>query len=207
MSRLHNEILTKEQAGLLSLVKKFSKNFFLVGGTAIALHIGHRRSIDFDLFSDKAFNNNKIKRTLTLSEKIERIFKDENGQYTIAINKVRFTFFQYPFAVTPRKNFDGIIQLPDLLALAAMKAYALGHRAKWKDYVDLYFVMKKYHGIAKIIQKAKHIFGREFNEKIFRVQLAYFKDIDYSEKVIFMKGFETKDGVIKKVLTDFSVAE
>ncbi|MCB6599156.1 hypothetical protein LI118_17050, partial [Erysipelatoclostridium ramosum] len=72
------------------------------------------------------------------------------------------------------------IKLPDLLTLAAMKAYALGRRAKWKDYVDLYFAMKDYFPISAIVKKAKGIFGAEFNEKIFRAQLAYFKDIDYS---------------------------
>ena len=47
---MHKEIFTKEQTDLLPLIKEFSKDFILVGGTAIALHIGHRQSIDFDLF-------------------------------------------------------------------------------------------------------------------------------------------------------------
>ena len=46
---MHKEILTKEQLELLPTIKFFSKDFGLVGGTAIALHIGHRHSIDFDL--------------------------------------------------------------------------------------------------------------------------------------------------------------
>lgn len=50
---LHKEIITKEQSKLLPLVAEFSKDFGLVGGTAIALYLGHRRSIDFDLFSQK----------------------------------------------------------------------------------------------------------------------------------------------------------
>ena len=52
---MHKEILTKEQVELLPLLKEFKGKFYLVGGTAIALHIGHRRSIDFDLFSEKKF--------------------------------------------------------------------------------------------------------------------------------------------------------
>jgi len=206
MPRLHREILTEEQVNLLPLVSKFSKKFFLVGDTAIALHIGHRRSVDFDLFSRREFRNTKIKGTISRTQKIERIFKDEDGQYTISIGGVRFTFFQYPFTIPVLKRLDGVIALPDILTLAAMKAYALGHRAKWKDYVDLYFVMRKYHGIDKIVRKAKQIFGNEFNERIFRVQLAYFKDIDYTEKVIYLKGSETKDEVIKKGLIEFSLS-
>lgn len=87
-----------------------------------------------------------------------------------------------------------------------MKAYALGRRAKWKDYVDLYFAMGKSGGIENVITRAKHMFAHEFNEKLFRSQLAYFKDIDYSEKVIFLKGFETSDRVIKNKLREWSLA-
>ena len=47
---MHKEIFNPNQIQLLPLVKQFKKEFYLVGGTAIALHIGHRRSIDFDLF-------------------------------------------------------------------------------------------------------------------------------------------------------------
>lgn len=202
---MHSEILTEAQITLLPLLKKFSRSFYLVGGTAIAFHIGHRRSIDFDLFSDKEFDNSKIRRKIMKTHQIIQVFKDETGQYTLSIQGVRFTFFQYPFLVRASESFDGVIKLPDLLTLAAMKAYALGRRAKWKDYVDLYFVMEKYHGIDKIVKTAKHIFGKEFNEKLFRSQLAYFKDIDYSEKIIYMPGYEVGDRKIQRALIEFSL--
>ncbi|MEK9209375.1 MAG: nucleotidyl transferase AbiEii/AbiGii toxin family protein [Patescibacteria group bacterium] len=204
-ANLHKEILTNEQIGLLPLVKSFSKDFWLVGGTAVALYIGHRRSIDFDLFTAKEFDNQKIRKRILNFHKSLRVVRDENGQYTVMIKGVRFTFLHYPFKINFPKNFNDIIKLPDLLTLAAMKAQALGRRAKWKDYVDLYFIMKRYRGIDKIIKKAKKIFSSEFNEKLFRSQLAYFKDVDYTEKVIYLKGFETGDKTIKKDLVDFSL--
>lgn len=86
-----------------------------------------------------------------------------------------------------------------------MKAYALGHRAKWKDYVDMYFILKKYYSLSKIVQRSKQIFYADFNEKIFRAQLAYFKDIDYSEKVIYMPRQAVSDEIIKKALIKFSL--
>lgn len=202
---LHKEILTKEQIELLPLIKSFSKDFGLVGGTAIALYIGHRRSIDFDLFALKKFGNLSIKRQILKFQKIENTFVNKLGEYTISINGVRATFFHYPYKIEFNNKLNDIIGMPDLLTLSAMKAYALGMRAKWKDYVDLYFVMKHYHGIDKIIKMAKKIFGDEFNEKIFRSQLAYFKDIDYTEKIIYMKGFEVDDKVVKEDLVNFSL--
>jgi hypothetical protein len=47
---MHKEVLNKDQIDLLPLVKQYKREFYLAGGTAVALHIGHRRSVDFDLF-------------------------------------------------------------------------------------------------------------------------------------------------------------
>jgi len=202
---MHKEILTKEQANFLPFIKSFSKDFGLVGGTAIAFHIGHRQSIDFDLFTDKEFNNISIASKVKKKIKIERTFVNKLGEFTFISNNVKFTFFHYPFKINYSENFEGVIKLPDLLTLAAMKAYALGHRAKWKDYVDLYFIMRDYFDINKIIKKANELFSTEFNEKIFRAQLAYFKDVRYDEKVIYLKGFEVNDKDVEKKLIEFSL--
>jgi len=65
----HKEILSDEQTKLLPLVQKFKRKFYLVGGTSIALYIGHRRSIDFDLFTsskiDRKTKEDDIKFFLT----------------------------------------------------------------------------------------------------------------------------------------------
>jgi len=203
---MHKEILTEEQTKLLPLVQMFLKDFGLVGGTAIALHIGHRRSIDFDMFSFKEFDNKKIRKIITRNGwKIGKVYKDEDGQLTFFVNKVRFTFFEYPFKIEFSERFEKILKMPDLLTLAAMKAYALGRRAKWKDYVDLYFILQKYHSIEKIIKRSKQIFENEFNERIFREQLSYFDDINYDEEVVFMHGIEVSEKKIKKELVEFSL--
>ena len=202
---LHKEVLADEQIELLPLIKSFGDGFGLVGGTAIALHLGHRRSIDFDLFSLKEFDNQKIRRKIVKFSKISQIIRDETEQFTLQIKDVRFTFFYYPYPIIFSHGLEDIIKLPDLLTLAAMKAFALGRKAKWKDYVDLYFVARQYRGIGDICKKAGEIFSNEFNEKLFRIQLAYFEDINYSEEIIFMPGFETGDEKIKQALTDFSL--
>lgn len=203
----HKEILSKEQIELLPLVKRFNSNFGLVGGTAVAFYIGHRESIDFDLFTGTKFVNANIRRMITNAHgyKIENTITNIKGQYTITVNKVKFTFFEYPFKIEFTEKFDYIIKMPNLLTLAAMKAYALGRRAKWKDYVDFYFIMKDFHPITDITNKAQEIFENEFNEKIFRASLSYFEDIDYTEEIIYMPGFETDNEIIKKKLIDFSL--
>lgn len=202
---MHKEILTAGQRQFLPMVKFFKKNFSLVGGTAIALQIGHRRSIDFDLFSRKPFKNYLIRKQIEPFSKIDQEIVDRSGELTFLCAGVKFTFFQYPFDIEYKKSFENIIQMPDLLTLAAMKAHALGGRAKWKDYVDLYFILKNFHNLREIADKAAELFQGQFNEKLFRVQLTYFKDISYAEPVEFLPGFETADEIIKQKLIDFSL--
>lgn len=67
-----------------------------------------------------------------------------------------------------------------------MKAFALGGRAKWKDYVDLYFILKDHYSIEDIAKVATINFGQMFSEKLFREQLAFHKDINYSEAIDYL---------------------
>lgn len=202
---MHKEILTKEQIWLFPLLRKISKDFGLVGGTAVALQVGHRRSVDFDLFSHKPFRNIILRREIKNIVKIDQVFINKDGEFTFISDGVKITFFHYPFKIIYSENLDTIIKMPDLITLAAMKAYALGKRAKWKDYVDLYYIMKDYHPMGEITKKGKEIFGNEFNEKMFRVQLSYFEDINYGEKIEFLPGFEVSEEKVKKELIEFSL--
>ncbi len=201
---MRKEVLTKEQIKLLSFVAEFSKDFGLVGGTAIALYIGHRRSVDFDLFSKKKFGNQSLLNKILSHFKTDEIIVNKLGELTLIVNGVKFTFYQFPFLLDYTETFEGI-RLPNLLTLAAMKAFALGQRAKWKDYVDLYFIIKDHFSIGEISQKGKQLFEDNFNEKLFRSQLAYFEGINYEEQVEFMPGFKVPDETIKKALVEFSL--
>jgi len=57
---MFKNILNKNQLELLPLINEFNREFYLVGGTAIALHLGHRQSIDFELFKTKQFSKKKL---------------------------------------------------------------------------------------------------------------------------------------------------
>ncbi len=183
---MHTEILSQEQSELFPYLKRFQRSFYLVGGTAIALHIGHRRSIDFDLFTQSDLIISRIKKTLLeIPYKQEPIFEDYD-QLHLFINRVKFTFFSYPYLVEHSAKVETYITIPTLLSLAAMKAFALSRRSKWKDYVDLYFILRDFYNIQQISELATTIFPQQFSEKLFREQLAFHKDIDYSEPVEFL---------------------
>lgn len=198
---MHKEILNRDQLELLPLLKEFKREFYLVGGTAIALYLGHRRSIDFDLFKPTGFNSKRIITKIDTHHFAYKVTRNVSGQLNLIISDVKFTFFEYPFPVQPEFMFENYVKLPSLLDLSAMKAYALGRRSKWKDYVDLYFILKNHYSVKQIAQRADEIFGQLFSEKLFRAQLCFFKDIDYTEPVEYLVE-PVSDELIRSFLLD-----
>jgi len=201
---MHKEVLSKDQLALLPLIKVFSAEFGLVGGTAIALHLGHRRSIDFDLFTNKEFSNEAIRNKVKDTYTIQATIIDKPGELTLVSGNVKMTFYIFPYKINYTDKFDGIIKIPNLLTLAAMKAFALGRRAKWKDYVDIFFILKDC-AFDDITRKSREMFGPEFNERLFREQLSYYADIDYSEKVEYMLDKQVPNAEIKQRLSALSL--
>ena len=200
----HKEILSDKQIELLPLVGEFKREYYLVGGTAIALYLGHRRSIDFDLFKFASLNRKKNLEKVQSSGFPSIVTWNVTDQMNLVVNEVKVTFFQYPFQIKADNVFDNIIRLPELLDLTAMKAYALGRRSKWKDYVDLYFLLKENFSFEEISQRAVEIYGDLFSDKLFRTQLSYFEDVDYSEEVDYIIANPPSDNEIKQYLIEVS---
>jgi hypothetical protein len=202
---MHLEILNKKQRDLLPILEYFSmRDFYLAGGTALALQLGHRESIDFDLFTSKSFNNLDIEKQLQdISENKRTVLIDKLDEYTVIENDVKFTFLRYPFDIKDVNQIENI-KVADELSIGAMKAYALGRRSKWKDYIDLYILLKKY-SLGSLISKSKEIFGSLFSEKLFLQQLAYYKDIDFTEEVIWRIENAPTEAEIKEKLVDIAL--
>lgn len=201
---MHKEVLNDKQLELLPVMASFRKEYYLVGGTAIALHIGHRRSIDFDMFKPSAINHKKNLDRITQAGYPCTVTRRVTEQMNLIVNEVKVTFFQYPFPINPTEKFETYFKLPSLLQLAAMKAYALGRRSKWKDYVDLFFLLKEHFSIEEISQCATGIFGELYSEKMFRAQMCYFEDVDYTEVVDYLIPNPPPDEEIRAGLTAFS---
>jgi hypothetical protein len=203
---MRTEIFSQEQNQLLPLVKQFKSEFYLVGGTAIALYIGHRRSVDFDLFKLSGIKPKSILEKISKNNSQYVVTRRVTEQLNVTINDVKFTFYQYPYKIEATEYLEDILRLPKLIDLAAMKAFAIGRRSKWKDYVDLYFLLKEHFSFGQISERSSFLFGQLFSEKLFRAQLSYFDDINYSEPVDFMSP-PIPEEVIKEFLiekaTDF----
>jgi len=197
---MYTEILSAKQQELLSFIQQFKRSFYLVGGTAIALYIGHRRSIDYDLFTFSQINKSRIRQKIMQTPYKKNIIFADYDQIHFNLNDVKLTFFSYPYQVEHLLKLDNIISMPSLLSLAAMKAFALSRRAKWKDYVDLYFIIKSFYTIKEISIEADKIFGTLFSEKLFREQLTFHEDIDYSEEIEYVISNPPTEKEVKEEL-------
>ena len=201
---MHLEIFNTDQEQLFPWLKRFNRSFYLVGGTAIALHLGHRRSIDFDLFTVSTLGKQRIKsKLLQIPFQQVPIFEDLD-QLHLLMNGVKITFFSYPYPILHPVSVNAVMTMPKLLSLAAMKAFALGRRAKWKDYVDLYFLLQDHFTIKEISRECEKLFYGQFSEKLFRQQLAFHKDIDFSEPVEFI-GTPIPENTIREFLIEKAI--
>ncbi|KKQ18816.1 MAG: hypothetical protein US31_C0001G0003 [Berkelbacteria bacterium GW2011_GWA1_36_9] len=194
---MHLEVLGDKAKEIFKKLKHFP-NFYLVGGTALALQIGHRISVDFDLF-----NSENIPRSLYL--KVEKIFKENKidiivnnaENLTILVDGVQLTFFNYPFEViSPFIIFQDVKILP-VVELGALKVYALGRRATFKDYVDLYYILnKKLVSLVEITDLAERKYKDKFDKRLFLEQLIYLEDIKDTE-IKFLGSTITKKEMIE----------
>jgi len=129
----------------LKLVSKIStvKKSYLAGGTALALHLGHRISVDLDFFTRQVFDEK------TLSGELNELpeFKEEGTAWRTVWGKIgqtRFSLFYYQFPLIKKPvNFEGIkvLQKEDI---AAMKVHAIEDRGTKRDFFDLFFLAKEF---------------------------------------------------------------
>lgn len=175
---MYDEVLTKEAAALVPLLARF-KDFYLVGGTALALQMGHRRSIDFDLFSTKALSAGllaQVKRTCAPWPVAVTYRSPEQLNVLIGGVKTTFLFFPYP-VIDSFVPYRGL-SLASVREIAAMKAFAIGKRLSFKDYADWYFMLKeKQVTLPDVISLAQKKFGGDFNDRLFLGQLVSLSDI------------------------------
>jgi len=195
---MHRNILNRNQLDLLPLIHRFSSDYYLAGGTAIALQLGHRRSIDFDVFHHGNVRYQRIQNILKREKvAIDRTLCATEDEFTIWANNVKLTFLNYPYKVPHQEWFEHFISMPSLLDLATMKALAMTRRSKWKDYVDMYFLLQRF-SFMDITKRSAELFYPVFDEKSFRMALDYFEDIDYTEEVDYLT-----DQIPRETVQDF----
>ena len=170
---MHREVLTKRGAELFGFLGRFD-DFYLAGGTGLALQLGHRISVDFDFFIDGVIKRSLLPGVRTSSGRPDRFhpWSTTPEELTILIDGVKVTFLSYPFPTfDPFVSLDGVFAL-SVREIAATKAYTIGRRGSFKDYVDLYFVLHDSHAsLAEVIDLAEQKYGDAFNSRLFLEQI------------------------------------
>ena len=170
-------ILDKKRIGLLKKLGFIEKyGFYLAGGTALALQIGHRDSLDFDFYTEKKFDSQKLREEFDKRfKKVQEIHIAE-GTLGLDVDGIGVSFFKYPYPlIRPLEKMESIC-LASKEDIAAMKIIAISQRGKRRDFVDIYFLITEF-GLEKIIEFVKEKYPM-FNIYVGLQGLVYFKDAD-----------------------------
>ena len=180
---MFTKVLSATAQNSLAILGKsgFLKDAYLAGGSGLALHLGHRYSLDFDFFTHRHFESKDVTRKLM---KIGKFEKNTFHSDTIlgTFNSIKFSLFylEYPLIQKPQLFLDIFIANP--ADIAAMKVAAIVDRGTKRDFIDLYFLVKEKYELEVIL----NFYDRKYqklSENIYSILkgLKYFEDAEESE--------------------------
>ena len=196
---LHYETVDEGTLGLLKQLQSLSilSEMRLVGGTSSALQIGHRKSIDIDLFGIlSADYENLMDELKTLGEVVP--LKNSKNIHSLLINEIKVDIVNYEYNWLTNKIKTDNIHLATIEDIAAMKLNAIIGRGSKKDFIDLFFILKDY-SLATLID----FYTKKYNDgSTFLVlkSLTYFEDADIEEMPFMFNNIDwqiIKDNIKK----------
>ena len=156
----------------------------LYGGTALALRLGHRQSVDFDFFSAKEFEPERLQRSLPYLQGAEITQVDANTLSCIVTRQntrsVKLSFvccLALHQLQTPDLCAEPRVAIASLADLAATKVQVIQNRAEAKDYLDIAALLG-HISLAQMLANARGVFGDSFNPLLSLKALAYYQDGD-----------------------------
>ena len=188
----------------LALLKKIMQSpalqqFNLVGGTALALQIGHRISIDLDLFTEEDYDDVLVLQSLAPFGELD-VLVNNPPFLQLKLDNIKVDFLKFPYPLIQDFTEMDQVRLVTVENIAMMKLLAIARRGSKKDFVDLFFILKQY-SLGELVQlfekKLPHI-------DMFHIlkSLTYFEDaeLDADPKMILKASWsEIKKNIIKKV--------
>jgi hypothetical protein len=182
--RARLDILPPAQRRLWDELAAVPEHFFLYGGTALALHLGHRQSEDFDFFADRNMNPDELYRT-TPFLRGARITQQEPNTLTCLVDRrgsIKVSFFGLPHlkrirAATVAEGNN--LKVASLLDIAGTKASVVQQRAQAKDYIDIDALISQAGiDLPTQLSAARAIYGERFAPTPTLKALTHFGDGD-----------------------------
>lgn len=154
------------------------KDFNLVGGTSLALQIGHRISVDIDLFGISEINEIEFNQALSTLGPVNLVKKSKNI-LIYNINSIKVDFVNYTYKLLENPKTVESIRLASIKDIGAMKLNAISGRGSKKDFIDLYFLLN-YFSLHELLDyyNEKYPDGSEF---LVLKSLQYFEDAENEE--------------------------
>jgi hypothetical protein len=184
------EILPPAQQALWPNLREASKlGFVLYGGTAIALRLGHRESVDFDFFSEKPFSYQELVQAMPILEKAV-VLQDEPKTLTLGLdmnipgeNQVKVSFFTVETGRVhnPEWTSDGVLLVASMKDLMAHKLKVVLQRLEKKDYLDVHALLASGYTLEDAIAGARAMYSRAFQPSEALKALTYFKGGDLDQ--------------------------
>ena len=189
----------------LGLLKKLMslphlEQFFLVGGTALSLKMGHRESIDLDLFTTQDFDKDDL--LMLLREDFDvQVDVVSPSIFITRINDVKVDFVRFRYKMLfPIADTEGV-RMPDIRDIAAMKLDAVTKRGSKKDFYDIYFLLQEMT-LKELLQLHYEKFQHSTQFHVIK-SLNYFEDADpHDDPIVFDKKITwqlVKTTLIKEV--------
>jgi predicted nucleotidyltransferase component of viral defense system len=146
LSAPHWDGITPNMGRLLSQLgqQPFTRRFYLAGGTALSLQIGHRRSVDLDFFSeiDELDDRSRSEIVHSLSSLRIQVIENVGGNLLLLIDGIRTGFFSYGYPLVQETYPVEKIRLASLVDIGLMKCDALISRGSRKDFYDLFYIAR-----------------------------------------------------------------
>lgn len=177
-------------------------DFYMAGGTALALQLNHRQSIDLDWFSQKSFSSRKLIELFSSLGKLVVNFESEDTLHLV-LDGVKISLFYYPYdLLRPLISYAGGVFLASDIDIACMKLQAISSRGSKKDFIDLYFLLKKY-SIGEALNSFDKKFAKvKYNRLHLLKSLVFFDDAENEPMPIMLlvaSWGEVKEDVSQKV--------
>ena len=199
---LHLETIEPDTLGLLKrlMARPYLAGFNLVGGTALSLQLGHRVSVDLDLFTAQAFES------AVLLEQLQKDFSSVEPTHAmgstllcrIEVIKVDFVRFRYPFQYPLIEQEN--LRLVSSADIASMKLDAIAAKGRRKDFYDLYFLLEDFT-LPQILETYSAMFQHSTLFHVIR-SLTYFEDAEADATPLIFDKTVTWDKVKKRVAAE-----
>ena len=165
-----------------SVLQKLSQlsilhDFYLTGGTALSLQIGHRESQDLDFFNQKDFQPEALQKELEKVGKLESV-ELSLGTLNCFLDEVKLQFLHYPYPLLEEKIIWENIQISSKLDIACTKLITVSVRGSKKDFIDIYFLLKEFSLPTLFDKLTKKYPNSDYNEAHILKSLVYFADAD-----------------------------